>query len=250
MKTLCRYALIFGIALVPFMGVVSPSPSVSALAVYPSLSPAVADSTAVRQEVVANLKISWPWYVIRAAGMVAAALLILLMLSGIGLITGLTYRIMEPLVAWRLHRALGLAFAGSVVIHIVLLLIDKFVSFNVLQVLLPFTSSYMPLTIGGLRLGSFGVALGVFAFYAAAVIVVSSLLYINKKPALWRLLHYLSYALVILVFFHALLIGTDLKGGLTRIVWYGAGSILILGILSRLRRARTLVQRGKDKEPR
>jgi hypothetical protein len=52
---------------------------------------------------------SWPWYIIRAAGFTAAGLIILLMLSGIGQVTGFTYRFIAPIKAWAIHKALALA---------------------------------------------------------------------------------------------------------------------------------------------
>jgi len=46
-------------------------------------------------------------------------LLILLMLSGIGQVTGLTYKIVEPVKAWVIHKALALALCGAIVVHVV-----------------------------------------------------------------------------------------------------------------------------------
>ena len=40
--------------------------------------------------------ISWPWYLTRSSGLVAALVLTVLMLSGIGMITGHTFSWLEP----------------------------------------------------------------------------------------------------------------------------------------------------------
>jgi len=205
----------------------------------------VADGASVVQQVVIKTKASWSWYATRASGLVAAFLLLLLILSGIGQVTGMTYRVVEPLNAWRLHRALGIAFGVSVVVHVVVLLFDKFAPFTLLQVLLPFTSHYMPVTIGGWHLGSLYVALGVLAMYAAAIVILSSLFWIDKKPFAWRLMHYLSYLLVVLIFFHGLLIGTDTRHGLTRFIWLVLGVVILAGLISRLRRAWTISHKDK-----
>lgn len=53
----------------------------------------------VTKQLATRAKSSWPWYITRAAGFVAAISLILLMLSGIGFITGGTFRFLEPLTA-------------------------------------------------------------------------------------------------------------------------------------------------------
>ncbi|HEY5152807.1 MAG TPA: ferric reductase-like transmembrane domain-containing protein [Candidatus Saccharimonadales bacterium] len=185
-------------------------------------------------------KLGWPWYVTRASGLVAAALLVILIIFGIGLITGYTYKLMEPVSAWAVHRALGIALGVSILIHVLVLLFDKYTPFSILQVLVPFTSHYRPAIIWGVHLGSLYVAFGVLAFYAAAIVIVSSLVWVDKKPLTWRLLHYTGYLLAVLVFLHGLYLGTDLKQGFFRVLWLAGGIAIIVGIIFRLRRARTI----------
>lgn len=182
---------------------------------------------------------SWPWYLTRSAGLVAALLLVILILLGIGQITGHTYRFMEPLTAWKVHRAVAIAFGFSVVIHVFSLLFDKFEPYNIWQLLVPFDSKYQTVVLFGHHLGSFYTALGILAFYASVVIILSSLLWMQRKPKTWRLLHYTGYLLVCLVFIHGLFLGTDLLHGTLRVLWIGSGIIILIGIIFRLRRART-----------
>ena len=184
---------------------------------------------------------SWPWYITRGAGFVAAALLIALMLSGIGQFTGLTFRFIEPRKAWAIHKAMGLALCAAVVFHVGFLLIDKFMPFRLTQILVPFTSNYNNgTTFMGLALGSLAVAMGVLAMYGIATIILTSLTMIDVKRQSWHLLHYISYAVVFFVFLHALYVGTDLKYGTFRAAWITVGSILTLGIVYRLFHAFTL----------
>jgi sulfoxide reductase heme-binding subunit YedZ len=186
---------------------------------------------------------SWPWYVIRAAGFVAAGLLVLLMLSGIGQVTGLTYRFFEPVKAWAIHKALAYALVFSIAVHVVFLLIDKFLPFSVIQVLVPFASTYNNKTsLFGLSLGFLGVAAGILAMYGVIVIVFSSLGWIDTRKRTWRKLHYISYVVAVLVFLHALLTGTDVRNGIFRAAWLALGAIVAVGIVIRLWRARTLIQ--------
>ena len=194
----------------------------------------------VAQKLRSRASTTWPWYITRAAGLVAVFLLLLLILSGIGLVTGYTFRFFEPLTAWATHRALGLAFGVAVLVHVVALLFDKYVPFSIAQVLFPFASSYRPATIFGAHLGSLYVAFGVFAFYGLAIIIITSLLWVDKKPHIWKLFHILSYFVAILVFFHGLYLGTDLTHGIFRTIWILFGLIVALGIILRLRRARSV----------
>jgi len=192
------------------------------------------------QKIVDRTKSSWPWYLVRGSGLIAALALVILMLSGIGFVTGQTFRFMEPLTAWASHRALGIVFAVSIVIHMVGLLFDHFVPFDLLNLLVPWASSYKPVTLFGLQLGSLYVAFGILAFYITAFIVVTSLLWIEKKPYLWKIIHLLSYAVIAFVFFHALFLGTDLAGGFLRWLWIALGIGILVAVIQRLWRAKTI----------
>ncbi len=193
----------------------------------------------VSDKVIEQAKHSWPWYVARGSGFIAAITLVLLMLSGIGQITGQTYRFLEPLAAWASHRALGILFLVSIILHMFVFLFDKFIAFSILDILIPWFSDFKPVTMFGINLGSFYLALGIVAFYLSLLIVVTSLLIINKKPKSWKLLHLLSYLLMLFVFFHALLIGTDLAQGWIKGVWIVLGNLLSFAVIVRTWRAYT-----------
>lgn len=194
----------------------------------------------VAQKLTDRTKTSWSWYVTRGSGLIAAVSLVVLMLSGMGLVTGFTFRFLEPLTAWASHRALGIIFGISVLIHMVSLLFDHFVPFNVLQLLVPWLSNYKPVTVFGLQLGSLYVALGVLAFYGVALVVISSLLWVEKKPYIWKLTHLLSYLVILFVFIHALYLGTDLTHGILRWLWIATGVGIVGVALYRLWRAKTI----------
>lgn len=191
---------------------------------------------------------SWPWYAIRGAGFVAAALLILLMISGIGQVTGLIYRYIEPIKAWAIHKALAYALCASIAIHVGLLLIDKFVPFSLVQILVPFASHYNNGTkLGGISLGSIAVTLGILAMYGVAIIVASSLGWIDTKKKAWRKLHYLGYLVALFVFLHAISVGSDLKYGTFREAWIAAGVLVSIAIIARLWRAGTIKKKAKSR---
>jgi hypothetical protein len=48
-------------------------------------------TTSTTERIEARVKESWPWFVTRASGFVAAALLFSLVLSGIGMLTGYSF---------------------------------------------------------------------------------------------------------------------------------------------------------------
>jgi predicted ferric reductase len=191
-----------------------------------------------------QVSVSWEWYVIRGAGLAAAALLILLMLSGIGQVTGLTYRFVEPIKAWAIHKGLAIAMCVSIAIHGSFLLIDHYIRLSLPQLFIPFLSHYNNGTkLAGLPFGSVAVTFGVLAMYGVAIILASSLGWIDTKKGVWRKLHYLSYVVMILVFFHGLYTGSDIKYGLFRAVWILAGLTVIGAVIARLARAGSLKQK-------
>jgi sulfoxide reductase heme-binding subunit YedZ len=184
---------------------------------------------------------SWPWYVIRAAGFTAAGLIVLLMLSGIGQVTGLTYRFIEPIKAWMIHKALAIALCVAIAIHGGFLLIDHYVRFSLQDIFVPFLSHYNNNTqLLGLPLGDVAVALGILAMYGVAIIVASSLGWIDTKKGAWKKLHYLSYAVALFVFLHALYAGSDLQYGVFRAAWIFLGLLVGVAVIARLLRAGTL----------
>ncbi|HSX07695.1 MAG TPA: ferric reductase-like transmembrane domain-containing protein [Candidatus Saccharimonadales bacterium] len=198
-------------------------------------------ATSTASTITQRVGVSWEWYVIRAAGFTAAGLLILLMLSGIGQVTGLTYRFIEPIKAWAIHKAMALALCASIAVHVGFLLIDHFITFSPVQVLVPFLSQYSNGTrLFGLPFGGIAVAFGILAMYGVAIIVLSSLQWIDTKKRTWHWLHYISYAVMFAVFLHALYVGSDLKYGGFRAAWIFAGAVVAVGVVMRLLRSGTL----------
>lgn len=194
----------------------------------------------VAQKIAERTASSWPWYVTRGSGLVAAFALIILMLSGIGQVTGYTFKFLEPLTAWASHRALGITFSVAVLIHIFSMLFDHFVPFSLAQLFVPWLSNYRPVSLFGHQLGSLYVALGVLSFYAVAMIVITSLLWVDKKPHLWKAVHLLSYLVILMVFVHALYLGTDIAHGFVRWLWIGMGASIFIAALHRFWRAFTI----------
>lgn len=139
------------------------------------------------------------WYLARATGYVAWALVTTSVISGLLLSTRLTNG--RPTPAWilDLHRFLAgtaVAFTG---LHIVGLVADNFVHFGLADVLVPFASSW--------RAGA--VALGVIAMYLLVAVEISSLLMRRLPRRLWRGIHLSSYVAFWAATFHLLTAGTD-----------------------------------------
>jgi predicted ferric reductase len=139
------------------------------------------------------------WYLSRASGLVAYALLALSMMLGLLLSTRFAKGWPGAATAFGLHEhasVLGLSFA---LFHAIVLLGDRHTPFTVAQLVLPFGAAYRPVALG----------LGQLAFYGAVLLVGS--FYVRKRigQRAWRILHFASFAVFALALGHGLLAGTD-----------------------------------------
>jgi len=166
----------------------------------------------------------WPWYITRASGLVAYVLLFLLVVSGIGIKTSWTFKFVSPTFAWLNHRYLGIALTFSVIFHLVSLLVDTFLKFTILDVFVPFFSSYKPIFL----------SLGIIGFYLLIAVIISSIFTISRFPKAWRLLHYLPFPLFVILFIHGYFIGTDTKLLVIKLIYLITGGVVAFLSLYRL----------------
>lgn len=99
------------------LGVVLSTPTLAATTDTPDIIVPAAQGPSVSTQLMKRTQSTWPWYITRASGLVAAAALVILILSGVGFITGRSFAFLEPLTAWATHRAIGIVFAVAVSIH-------------------------------------------------------------------------------------------------------------------------------------
>jgi len=153
------------------------------------------------------------WYVTRASAIIAWALMVVSVIWGILLAT----RVMKPRdnPGWLmdLHRwlsGLSVVFVG---IHMFSLFVDKFAAFSFADLFIPFHSHYHKIS----WLGGWPVALGVICTYILIAVQTTSLMMKKLPRKYWKAIHYSSYALVLLVSFHAGWSGTDVRAWAYRI---------------------------------
>lgn len=139
------------------------------------------------------------WFLARASGLVAGALLALSVIWGLLLATRLVER--RGLPAWLtdLHRFLGGLTVAAVAVHLAALVADSYLEFSWADLLVPFAAAY--------HRGP--VAWGVVALWLVAAVEVSSLARRRLGRSAWRRIHLLSYPAVLGVGFHAAGTGTD-----------------------------------------
>lgn len=168
------------------------------------------------------------WLVSRAAGLVALVLLTATVVAGT-LATAPTRSARWPRWARQaLHRDLALLSVGTLVVHVLAVVLDGYVDIGWVSAVLPLSSDYQRL----------GVALGTLALDLVLVVVGTSLLRVRLGLRSWRAVHWLVYAAWPLAVLHYLVTGTDAA------TWYGVllavASIGAVGaaVTARLLRAR------------
>jgi DMSO/TMAO reductase YedYZ heme-binding membrane subunit len=139
------------------------------------------------------------WYLARAAGMLAAILMVGALVLGVLAATRALKEIDRPAWLVALHRWFSVLTVIAVVTHLVALVADSYVHFGLVELLVPFTSPWRPLAV----------TLGVAALYLFAVVHVSSLAMKRLSKVWWRRLHALSYLSVWAAIMHAGTAGTD-----------------------------------------
>ena len=162
------------------------------------------------------------WYLSRASAFTAFVLIWVSMASGLFISNKLARIWPGAFTAFDLHQFTSLLGLGFAVSHALILLGDSFITYNLVQVLVPFGgTSYRPLWTG----------LGQIALYLS--VLVTFTFYIRKQigTRLWRVIHFLSYAMFAIALLHGIGSGTD-SGNvwISWIYWYAGLSLVALTI--------------------
>jgi methionine sulfoxide reductase heme-binding subunit len=158
------------------------------------------------------------WYLARAFGLVAWALVTATVVWGLALSGHLVSR---PRPAWvlDLHRHLAALSVVFVAGHLAGLVADGYVHFGVAELLVPFASAWHPAAV----------AWGVVGLYLLIAIQGTSLLVRRLPKPVWRALHRTAVVLYLLVTVHAFAAGSDVDGRAAR--WLALGSLALVAFL-------------------
>jgi DMSO/TMAO reductase YedYZ heme-binding membrane subunit len=169
------------------------------------------------------------WYVARAAGVVAWALLTLSVVWGLALSTRVLGRRPRPAWLLDLHRGLGGLATIFVGVHVVAIVADDYVHFGLGDVLVPFASSWHPAAVAG----------GVVALYLLVAVELTSLARAHLPRRVWRAVHLASFPLFGLATLHAFTAGTDMPAPafVALAVVGGAAVVVLSGVRLAGRRA-------------
>jgi len=162
------------------------------------------------------------WFLSRGSALVAYLLLWGSMVFGV-LLTNKMARVWPggP-TAYSLHEFTSLLGMGFGLFHALILLGDRFINYNLAQILMPFGSTgFKPFWVGLGQLGFYLLVLVNLSFYVRQQIGVRT----------WRAIHYASFLTFLLALIHGLLSGTDTGlSWVSDMYWITGGGLLFLTI--------------------
>ena len=174
---------------------------------------------AVRSLFAVNTVQAW-WYVTRAAGLTSFILLWLSMVWGMAISTKILSPTVEGTYSYDFHEFLSLLGLGFVVLHVIVLAVDRFLPFSFWQMLIPFIDRYRPLWVG----------LGIIGFYIFLLVTVTFYMRQSIGTRAFRNIHILSLLGYLGATLHGLFAGTDSALAATKLIY--AGTFLVVVFLT------------------
>jgi len=160
------------------------------------------------------------WYAARASGAAAYVVLSIVVCLGLTLGGKAQNRRWPRFSLEDVHRFGGLLVGSLIGIHVLAIAADSFLPFSLIQLLVPFTSSYRPLWTG----------LGIAAAELLLALAITNH-YRRRLPyRFWRTAHYLNFAVWTFASLHGLMAGTD-RGAAWLAVLYGVSVAAVLMLL-------------------
>jgi predicted ferric reductase len=139
------------------------------------------------------------WYLMRASGLVAVALLTLTTVGGLLNVRRFTTPRFPRAVTALLHRNMALLTVSFLAAHVATAALDSYVVIGPLAAIVPFTSQW----------DRIGVGLGTASIDMMLAVIVSSLVRARLTHRTWRAVHWLAYAVWPLAMIHGYTAGTD-----------------------------------------
>jgi sulfoxide reductase heme-binding subunit YedZ len=157
------------------------------------------------------------WYVTRASGLTGYFLIWLSMIWGFAIPIKILQPALEGTFTYDFHEHLSLMGLGFIVLHVGVLLFDKYLPFNIFQILIPFIDSYRPLWVG----------LGIISFYI--LLLVTFTFYLRQQIGVkaFRSIHVLSLLGYLGTTLHGLFAGTDSALPVTMFLYVGTFLIVV-----------------------
>jgi sulfoxide reductase heme-binding subunit YedZ len=180
------------------------------------------------------------WLLARSAGVGAYLMLYLSVAWGMLATTSLVTKRASKRSSTAFHGFAASAGLMLLALHLVGLLLDRFVRFDTLDLLVPYRATYRP----------FALTLGIVAMYAMVIILATSWARKLMRPALWRAIHLVAVPAFATALLHGVLAGSDsARAGMAILYWTTGFSVLFLVIVRGLTARPPRARRAAAGEP-
>ena len=139
------------------------------------------------------------WYVTRASGIIAYLLLWVSTILGLAVTSKYLDGMLDRLFSYDFHEFISLLSLAFTLVHVLVLILDHYLPYSIVQILVPFISPYRPFWVG----------VGVIAFYIILLVTVTFYLRNRIGTHTFRAIHVLSLLGYIGVTLHGYYAGTD-----------------------------------------
>ena len=178
------------------------------------------------------------WYVTRATGFVAWALLAIAVLWGLFITNRTLTKSAAPAWVLDLHRHLGGLAVVFVAVHVGALPLDGYTHWGWGDLFVPMATKWHPVAI----------AFGIVAMYLLAAVEITSLLGRRFPKKWWRRVHMLSFPLYVIASIHLFAAGTDSPNAVAR--WMVVTTSTLIVFLAGVRALAAAKPREKGANPR
>src|SRR6202171_5027768 len=161
------------------------------------------------------------WVLARVAGLSSYAALAIALVTGVALRSAVLDWMGSNRALRALHDYTTVLWIPLAGIHLLSLLLDATARIGLLDLVIPFHSTYGTLAIG----------LGALSVDILLVVTITAFFKRRMNKSVWLWLHRLSYAAFALAFLHAVLSGTEFSDPLvSAVTWATAAVLLLLGL--------------------
>lgn len=158
------------------------------------------------------------WYATRAAGLAAYLLLWLSTVWGIAVSSKISDALLHRAFTFDAHEFLSLLAIGFLAVHVGVLLIDSYMPYSIVEVLVPFLAPYRAVWVG----------LGIIGMFLTLLVTVTFYLRSRIGNKTFQTLHVLSFLGYGLATVHSVFAGTDTSLLSTKLIYLGTALVVVL----------------------
>jgi predicted ferric reductase len=161
------------------------------------------------------------WYITRSSGLIAYVLIWLSMVWGLGVASKIFDTLLHGTFTYDFHQYISLLSIGFTLLHIGVLLFDRYMPYSVLQILLPFISPYRPFWVG----------IGIIGFYLALLVTVTFYIRTRIGMKAFRTIHVFSLVSYFAITLHSFFSGSDSSLASVMVLYVGTFLVTLFLII-------------------